>query len=535
MDEIQQSTQKEEELRRELDRLREVEQRFEDFADSARDYAFITMDLDNRVVGWNKGAEQLLGYSKNEIMGQSGEVFFTPEDVKSGAAQREIETARLNGRAEDERWHMRKDGSRFWASGVMAALRRKDGELHGFAKVMRDRTEQRQSMEALRASEERFRLLVENVRDCALFSVDQAGFVSEWNPGAERTFGYTTAEILGRSAIETFSADEHARNTLEIDLRNSAAGDGAEAEAWMMRKDGSRFFARWVTNAMRNERGDVTGYAKVLKDETERKLAEEARERQFSRDRERLEGQVHFTNSALDRTKEELQDLAGQLLSAQEAERRSIARDLHDHLAQRLALLDMRVGRLLSAELRDRLDFPAELKNIHDQIAQLSNEVRSLSHRLHPSTLEHIGLKAAVKSMTEEFSNHRSHPVQLDAGDFFEEGLEPELLAVLYRISEEAVRNAVQHAGDVPVKVTLFRSPGAAHLIVEDAGAGFPQHVLQGRRTLGLISMAERARLARGTLDIVSKPGEGTKVEVKVPAVAVDGTGPLKRTTEDAG
>ncbi|MBV8818609.1 MAG: PAS domain S-box protein [Acidobacteriaceae bacterium] len=516
-DEIERGTDEPLHLRREFERLRELEQRFEDFANSARDFAFITLDLNNLIVGWNKGAEQLLGYSEAEVLGKSGALFFTPEDNANGAAERELETARARGRAEDERWHLRKDGSRFWGSGVMTLLRGPSGEVHGYAKVMRDHTEQRKYIEALRASEERFRLMVENVRDCALFPVDLDGNVSDWNPGAERIFGYSAPEVLGRSAIEVFAADENGKEILRADLERAARQGGAWADAWMVRKDGSRFYARWITNAMLDEAGQLVGYTKVLRDETERKLVEEERERQHLRDRELLEGHVRFTNFALDRTKEELHDLTGELLNAQDSERRRIARDLHDHLSQRLALLEMKMEQLRHGLPGNTGEVQSELERIQQQISEFGDEVRDLSHRLHPSILEHIGIVPALKRLVEEFSSHRASGIDLDTADFFEEGLAPEVRSALYRITEEALRNVERHAGDVPVEIALYRSPEGVHLEVRDRGPGFSQEAMKGKRTLGLISMSERARLVGGKLELKSTPGRGAVLEVAIP------------------
>jgi PAS domain S-box-containing protein len=512
-------------LRRELERLREIEQRFEDFANSARDFAFITLDLDNRIIGWNKGAEQLLGYSEAEILGRSGSVFFTPEDVTGGECDLELATARAQGRAEDDRWHMRKDGSRFWASGVMTLLRDQRDQMRGYAKVMRDHTAQRRNIEALRASEERFRLLVENVRDCALFSVDLRGNVSDWNPGAERIFGYSAEQVLGRSAPELLTKDEGCKALMTDEFEAAAVQDGTSAECWMVRQDGSRFYARWVTNAIRDELGHAIGFMKVLRDETERRRAEEERELQSQQDRELLEGRVRLTNMALHRTKEELQDLAGQLLNAQDEERRSIARDLHDHLAQRLALVEMKLAHLRGGFSGDRDALLSEMEGIQGHIAKLSTDVRDLSHRLHPSTLEHIGLLPALTALIKENQSLRKSPIQLDIADFFDEGLKPGVRSALYRISEEALRNVQRHAGDVAVTLTLYRGPEEVHLQIQDEGPGFSHGALQRRKTLGLISMEERARLVGGTLELTSLPGEGTAVKVLVPLKASQADG----------
>ena len=145
--------------------------------------------------------------------------------------------------------------------------------------------------------------------------------------------------------------------------------------------------------------------------------------------------------------------------------------------------------------------------------------MRNLAHRLHPSTLEHIGFVPALNSLVREFHSARLNPVQIDSTDFFEEGLQPAVRSVLYRISEEALRNVQRHAGDVAVKITLYRGPRSVHLEIQDEGPGFSQDAVKSRRTLGLISMAERARLVGGTLTVTSIPGEGARVEVAVPLV----------------
>ncbi len=122
------------------------------FRDSAEDYAFITLDMENRIVDWSRGAERILGYAKEEVLGSSGSIFFTPEDILDGELDRELQLAKSRGRAEDECWHQRKDGSRFWGSGVMAALRDAEGRQIGYAKVFRDLTAGKQIQDRLTAS-----------------------------------------------------------------------------------------------------------------------------------------------------------------------------------------------------------------------------------------------------------------------------------------------------------------------------------------------------------------------------------------------
>ncbi|RYY99462.1 MAG: PAS domain S-box protein, partial [Comamonadaceae bacterium] len=175
-----------------------LEQRLQLLIDAVLDYGIFVLDPEGHVVSWNSGAEKLKGYSRAEIIGKHFSVFYPPDSIASGWPQEELRQARLRGRFEDEGWRLRKDGSRFWANVVITALHDKNGELAGFAKITRDLTERRRHEEELRVSEERFRLLVENVRDYAIFMLDPKGIVLSWNAGAQAIKGYQGAEIIGR-------------------------------------------------------------------------------------------------------------------------------------------------------------------------------------------------------------------------------------------------------------------------------------------------------------------------------------------------
>lgn len=252
-----------------------AEQYFHTFSEHVKDYAFITLDPESKIVSWSRGAERILGYSETEILGQPGSIFFTPEDCEKGEDKNELDTARRDGCAEDERWHVRADGTRFWASGVMTAHRDRDGNLQGYSKVLRDLTSRRLIEERLRDTEERLRLFAENVSDYALIPVDLEGKVSGWNSGAERTFGYTEQEMVGQNVNLIFTPEDRLRGESEKDLSRALAEGRAEDDRWMVRRDGSRFWARWVTTPMRDAAGTLRGFAKVLRDETERKRADD--------------------------------------------------------------------------------------------------------------------------------------------------------------------------------------------------------------------------------------------------------------------
>jgi len=502
-------------LARQLERAQALEAEFRAFADSARDYAFITLALDKTVVGWNKGAELLLGYSLEEIRGRPGTIFFTPEDVALGGPEQEISTALRDGRAEDERWHMRKDGTKFWGSGVLTPLADAAGQIRGYAKVMRDRTEERRSQEDLRIREERLRLLLENIRDCAVFDLSLNGEICVWNPGAERIFGYTEAEALGVDGSEFFSAAGYSSEAFRQELELALKSGRGEGESWLTRKDGARFYARWITNTVRTDGGEAIGFIKVLRDETLRQEAEDGERRRSEYAWDLIEQQARATSSALSRTHSELVDIGRRLLNVQEAERRRIARDLHDHLAQRLALLAMGLDRLRQGLPGDLAQLRSEISSLQEQTASLSQDVRDISHRLHPSILEHLGLVKALRALCDEYQRNRTAPVVFEA---VEDGvtIPTETAAAFYRICEEALRNIQKHAGDVRVTVQLHAQSTYLQLRIQDEGPGFDPQAVNAAEHLGLVSMRERANLVGAVCKCISRPGEGTTIQVRL-------------------
>ncbi|HEX8430888.1 MAG TPA: PAS domain S-box protein, partial [Longimicrobium sp.] len=243
--------------------------------DSVIDYAIFALDPDGYILSWNAGAQRLKGYRPEEIIGRHFSVFYPPADVAAGKLEWELETAISEGRVEDEGWRVRKDGTRFWASVVITALRDETGTLVGFAKVTRDLTERRHAEEVLRESEERFRLLVSNVREYAIFMLDPDGRVASWNAGAQRLKGYAADEIIGRHFSLFYPAADLAAGKPKWELEIAAREGKYEEEGWRVRKDGSTFWANVLITAIHDDRGVLVGYAKITRDLTERRAADE--------------------------------------------------------------------------------------------------------------------------------------------------------------------------------------------------------------------------------------------------------------------
>jgi len=245
--------------------------------EQVKDYAIFLMDPDGRVVRWGTGAERIFGYQEDEILSQSAFCIFTPEDIEHGEPEKELRTAEVEGRAEDERWHVHKDGTRFYASGIVTALRSEAGKLRGFVKVARDFTERKQAEAAMRESEERFRLLMEGVKEYAIFMLDPDGYVISWNTGAKRLLGYEEGEIIGQSASRFFTPEDNECGLAQQEFQKAMAGGQAEDERWHVHKDGTRFWSSDVVTALWSETGKLRGFVKVMRDFTERKQAEEER------------------------------------------------------------------------------------------------------------------------------------------------------------------------------------------------------------------------------------------------------------------
>jgi PAS domain S-box-containing protein len=244
--------------------------------DAVVDYAIYLLDLDGRVLSWNSGAKRLKGYEADEVIGRSFARFYTAEDREQGVPQRALRSAATNGRVEIEGWRIRKDGTRFWALAVIDAVHDESGKLIGFAKVTRDLTERKETEQRLLNSERRFRRLVESVIDYAIFQLDPQGIVSTWNAGAQRIKGYTAAEIIGESFARFYTDEDRKAGAPDNALAIAAREGRYEAEAWRVRKDGSRFFASVVIDPIRGDDGALIGFAKVTRDITERMEAQRA-------------------------------------------------------------------------------------------------------------------------------------------------------------------------------------------------------------------------------------------------------------------
>jgi PAS domain S-box-containing protein len=253
--------------------------RFRLLVEAISDYAIFMLDPTGIVISWNPGAERFKGYSASEIIGQHFSRFYSEEDRETGLPARALATAIRDGKFAAEGWRIRKDGTRFWAYVVIDPIRSSSGELIGFAEITRDLSEHKAAEEKLRLSEEQFRLLVQGVTEYAIYMLDRDGRVTSWNVGAERIKGYQRHEIVGEHFSKFYTDEARAANEPQKALDTARREGRFEKESWRVRKDGTRFWAHVVIDAIHNDDGDVIGYAKITRDITERKEAQEKLEK----------------------------------------------------------------------------------------------------------------------------------------------------------------------------------------------------------------------------------------------------------------
>jgi PAS domain S-box-containing protein len=344
----------------------------------------------------------------------------------------------------------------------------------------------------LLASERRFRLMTDTVSDYAILMLDAGGHVQTWNAGAQRIKGYAEGEILGRNFSCFYTPEDQEAGRPARALAIAAAHEHYTEEGWRVRKDASRFWASVVVTPLKDPRGQVTGYSKITRDLTESMEAEQARH---------------------------ARELSGQLIAAQEEERRHVARELHDETGQSLTLIRMRLSEMAA--------LPAPAGALATECIQLveraTAHIRGLALRLRPPMLDDLGLADALDWLLEQQGGAAGWRASLDVAEL-QERLPQDIETACFRIAQEALTNAARYSGATEVRLGLRLAGERIELEVCDNGKGFEVERYRSpeerRKHFGLVSMTERAALVRGQLTIDSAPGRGTCVRASLPVPA---------------
>ncbi|MFA4937705.1 PAS domain S-box protein [Brevundimonas sp.] len=493
--------------------------RYRLLVESITDYAIYMLDAEGHVTSWNPGAERFKGYTADEILGAHFSRFYTPKDREAGLPCNALKIAAESGRFEAEGWRLRKDGARFWAHVVIDPIHRGE-ELIGFAKITRDLTERRAAEQALRQSEEQFRILVGGVRDYAIYMLDPNGRVNSWNAGAERIKGYTPDEIIGHHFSRFYLPEEVEAGAPTVALSIAREAGRFEKEGWRLRKDGTRFWAHVVIDPITGDDGEIVGFAKITRDVTER--AEAQRELEAARE-------ALYQSQKL--------EAIGQLTGG-------VAHDFNNLLAAITGSLDL---------LRKRLPFDPRTTPLLENAIQGAERGAILTQRMlafarkQELKLEAVDIPQLVRGMGEFI--RRSIGPNIDVRMRFADVL-PRVQTDPYQLETALLnlvvnaRDALPNGGEISItaeQLKMARTQGErragdyVRLSVSDNGTGMPPEIAAkvtepffttkgvGKGTgLGLSMVQGLAGQSGGWIEIKSEIGHGTRIDLWLPLAGAD-------------
>lgn len=477
------------------------------------------LDAGGHVTSWNPGAQRFKGYSAEEVLGSHFSQFYTPEDRETGRPERALAVASEAGRFEAEGWRLRKDGTRFWAHVVIDPIRRGD-ELIGFAKITRDLTERRAAEQALRQSEEQFRILVGGVTDYAIYMLDPSGKVISWNAGAERIKGYKPDEIIGDHFSRFYPPEEVEAGAPGNALSIAREAGRFEKEGWRLRNDGTRFWAHVVIDPITDDDGEIVGFAKITRDITERAQAQ----RELETAREAL-------------YQSQKMEAIGQLTGG-------VAHDFNNLLAAITGSLDL---------LRKRLPYDPRTTPLLENAIQGAERGAILTQRMlafarkQELKLEPVDIPHLVRGMSEFI--RRSIGPNVDVRMRFADVL-PRAQTDPYQLETALLnlvvnaRDALPNGGEITItadQASVSRTDGErragsyVRLSVSDNGTGMPAEIAAkvtepffttkgvGKGTgLGLSMVQGLAGQSGGWIEIESKVGKGTRIDLWLPLATAE-------------
>jgi PAS domain S-box-containing protein len=491
--------------------LFESERRFRLLVEGVIDYAIYMLDPNGIISNWNAGAKRIKGYDADEVIGQHFQMFYSPEDREAGLPARSLETARKDGKFEAEGWRVRKDGSKFLASVVIDALY-EENEFVGFAKITRDITERNQAADALRESERHFRLLVNGVTDYALFMLDPTGVVTNWNAGAQRIKGYLPNEIIGQHFSRFYSNADQAAGRPARALRLALESGRYEEEGWRVRKDGTFFWASVVIDPIRDDENRLIGFAKITRDITERREAQQELEKLQLRlaQSQKLDALGQLTGGVAHDFNNLLMVITGSL----NALKKMVGDDPKALRAVQAIDTASQRGAALTSQL---LSF-ARRQSVNPQTIDVRDSIFSVRDVLD------TGLGSAIELQIE--ADNRIWPITVDRAEF-----ETALVNLVIN-----ARDAMPKGGKVTVQAkNVFVDDGVAKgdfvaIKVRDTGTGIPDDVVAkifdpffttkpiGKGTgLGLSQVHGFVHQAGGTIAVDSELGKGTSFTVCLP------------------
>ncbi len=483
---------------------------FKVLVEQVKDYAIFMLDKEGIVQSWNEGARRIKGYEASEIIGKHFSTFYLAVDLENEKPQFELRMAQEIGRYEEEGWRVRKDGSRFWANVIITPLRDPNGRLTGFAKVTRDLTQrklQEESFQRLLESEERFRLLVEQVRDYAIFILDARGLISSWNQGARRLKGYSADEVMGKHFSIFYRPEAIAKDHPTYELNVAVREGRYEEEGWRVRKDGTQFWANVVLTSLWDKRGNLTGFAKVTRDLTERKKADDKLRAQ----KEELEAFAHTLTHDLRAPIRAIhsfaQVLKTELATLSESEKEAYL----TRILKATNAINVLINDVLQFSQMSLSELPLEMVHLEEVIEE------ALS--FHEAEVERVHAVIKIKKPLPTVHANRT---------------------LLLQIFSNLISNALKfpQPGQAP-KVEIFSvmKNDHCHIHVRDHGVGIPQHHQEnifkmfergnaGSESpgtgIGLAIVKRAAERLGGSVSLTSKENEGADFLVTLRCESVE-------------
>ena len=471
--------------KRQEEKLRESEERLKILVRNLPGGAVFIVDRDFRYLLAEGEALAAVGLKSEDLVGKT-----ISEAIPPGNAEEYQKMYEKALAGESFKYEHHSHGRAFVTHGT--PLRLANGKINAAHAVSYDISDRVKAEESLRESEERLRLIMTSVKDYAIITTDAGGIVNGWNPGAEKIFGYTKDEIIGQSSAIIFTEQERAAKIPALEMETALAEGVAEDERWQVRKDGSQFFAAGVLEPIKD--GKIDGFVKILRDMTERLKAE-----QIEQDKKMLQ----------------------KLVSAQEDERRRIARDLHDELGQLLTALRLQLEAV--RKLCDQSELCGKVDEAQLTAKQLDTGIDFLAWELRPAALDDFGLYPALAKYAREWSHYSGITAELLDSTLKKARFSPEVETNLYRIAQEALNNVYKHADARRAEISFDRRGDLIVLIIEDDGIGFdPPEKFNRKKGIGLIGMRERAALIGGGLEIESAPDKGTTIFARVPVLMTE-------------
>lgn len=449
--------------------LLKSEERYRLMVEAVRDYSIIMIDPEGHIVTWNDGAVIIQGYTESEVLGRHFSMFYTTGDLFDKKPERELEGARQDGAYREEGWRVKKGGSLFWASVVLTALFNDQNKFIGYSQVTRDLTDRLQSEDFLRQSEARYRSLVEQVGDYGIFMLDTKGRIISWNEGARRIKGYNAEDVIGKYFSIFYPQEDIVDGKPPRELRIARTTGKYEEEGWRLRKDGSRFWASIVITAVYDKEHRLTGFSKVTRDLTERKLAEQSLQESSNKYRQLVE-ELWATNRQLSAANRELEQFTAIVSHDLKEPVRTVKSFLHlinQHINQKkYELLDKSVAKSIQGAQR--------MQDLIDNLLHYSQISKSDLNR------ERLDLKDIVaeaqQNLEEAIRKSEAHiSVDIRSHELFGDRVQ------LVQLFQNLLSNALKFTDETAptVNVRSSSAEGLTTVVVTDNGIGIPPEHLE--------------------------------------------------------